>query len=287
MQKFRGVIRPLGRGVPAAMCGALAAPIAAIILVLRRSRERAAEREAALRRRDLQLTEARLQALWLQLQPHFLFNILNTVASFVRSGEAEKSLEALDRLGTLLRLLMDQFQASAGPLRAELDFVRLYLDIQALRFGDRLEVELDVEQECLNAEVPLLILQPLVENAFHHGLSGRTGTAELKITVRRTHGTLRLEVRDNGRGLNGGSSEGGSSFGIGLSNVRSRLREMTPTRGRLELLPAPGGGTRAVVEMPFRRSAAPRPAAPRASISRPLDPADNRNLSSRPRFTES
>lgn len=235
-----------------AMYAVLAVTIVAITYFLRRSRERATSREEDLRRREQQLTEARLQALRMQIQPHFLFNALNVVASFVRNGEPDKSLEALDRLGALLRFLLDQFHSTESDLRSELDFVRLYLDIQRLRFGDQLRVEFDVEEQCLDARVPVLLLQPLVENAFHHGLNGATDLARLRIAASRANGIVRIEVQDQGGRSD--AAPGGSSFGIGLSNLRSRLREQSHGQGRLELRTGGEGGTCAVVELPFQRA---------------------------------
>lgn len=250
-------------GVDVARLGlflALGSVIVAITFLLRRSREHVRAREEALRQREAQLTEARLQALGMQIHPHFLFNALNAVAACVRGGERRQAVEALEWLGQLFRLLLERFHVSESTVRSELELARPYLKLQELRLGDRLDVQIDVAPECLEARVPALILQPLVENAFRHGLEHQAGVARLRIEARRLGPTLRIEVVDNGPGpgtpAREAGGEAGGEAGVGLRNSRLRLRDWSNGTGTVRLAPGAGGGARAVMEMPFREEIA-------------------------------
>jgi signal transduction histidine kinase len=209
-------------------------------------------RERELQAAELQqkLVEARLEALRMQLNPHFLFNTLHAVSALIHEDP-----NAADRvLSELLRLSLDQSKPQEVPLSEELAFLDRYLEIEQTRFADRLQVEKEVEPETERALVPYLILQPLVENAIRHGIEPREDTGRLAIRAHRSNGTLQLRVSDNGAGL---PEEKGTPLreGIGLSNTRSRLQHLYGDGYRLELVSAPGGGLEARIDIPYRTTA--------------------------------
>jgi two-component system, LytTR family, sensor kinase len=184
------------------------------------------------------LAEARLQSLLRQLKPHFLFNTLNGIASLMHS-DVDAAERMLVRLGELLRLTMNHSGRPLAPLRDEMGFIERYLEIERIRFRDRLSVRIDVEPATLDAEVPSLILQPLVENAIRHGIEPNARSGRIELTARRQNGSLVLTVRDNGSGLPAG---GPAREGIGLSNTRARLAELYGDSHRFELANHPEGG---------------------------------------------
>lgn len=165
------------------------------------------------------LAESQLQALRLQLQPHFLFNCLNTISGLVDNRPAE-ARQMINNLAKLLRKALDT-EESEIPLHQELDFVRTYLQIEQVRFRNRLEVIESVPNECLSAMVPSFILQPLVENSVRHGLNGQTARNVIEIAATMNRGDMMIEIRDSGVGMDDDSHREGT----GLSSVRSRLRQ--------------------------------------------------------------
>ncbi|HEX2616024.1 MAG TPA: histidine kinase [Flavobacteriales bacterium] len=194
------------------------------------------------------LSEARLQALQQQLQPHFLFNAHHAIVGLIATGERDKAITMLTQLSELLRSTMEQPEGRAVTLAEELKVLALYLAIQRTRFGDRLQVQEDVPADVLAARVPGLLLQPLVENAIRHGLTDADRTGVIVLRASRADGRLRLEVEDNGSGLPAEVHEG-----IGLRNTRERLDRTYAGQAELQLLPGPGGtGTLARIELPFR-----------------------------------
>jgi signal transduction histidine kinase len=203
----------------------------------RRSRER-----EQLERR---LAATQLQLLNMQLQPHFLFNTLNTIAELVH-----EDADAADRMITSLADLLRRSLALGGtqeiPLDHELELLGTYLDIQRVRFGDRLDVRLAVSEEARHARVPMLLLQPIVENAIKHGLALR-----LDIDVRCDAGQLTIDVTDQGTGAADEALQGRA--GIGLGNTRERLAAVYGPSASLELANQPGGGARVTVRLPLRR----------------------------------
>ena len=217
----------------------------------RRSAIAAVRADARAARLQLSLAEARIHALRMELNPHFLFNALNAVAGLVRKREHDAAIDTLARLGDLLRTTLDRDMPPEVPFSEELDLLRRYLSIELARFGDRLRVAWEVDPEAQGALVPPLILQPLVENAVRHGVSRRPGVALLRISARRVGLHLELAVRDSGEGL--APLEGRAPReGIGLSNTRARLEELYgPDATSLELTDAPGGGARARLLLPF------------------------------------
>jgi two-component system LytT family sensor kinase len=192
------------------------------------------------------LAEARLQSLLRQLKPHFLFNTLNGIASLMHS-DVEAADRMLVRLGELLRLTMSHPGQPLTRLREEMSFIEKYLEIERIRFRDRLTVELDVAPTTLEVEVPSLVLQPLVENAIRHGLEPQARPGRLHIAARREADAIVLIVRDNGAGMPVG---GFAREGIGLGNTRARLRELYGERHRFELSNHAAGGLEVRLVLP-------------------------------------
>jgi len=195
------------------------------------------------------LAKANLQALQHQLQPHFLFNALNAIAALVHSNPAAAD-DMIANLSDLLRMSLDLSREPEIPLRREMEILSCYLDIERARFQDRLEVKVDVEPAALDAWLPALLLQPLVENAVRHGLEAKTKSAPVAITARVTDGTLHLTVADRGPGLTA-AADGSIKDGIGLTNTRARLHELYGARGTLTVTNAPAGGCVATAILPY------------------------------------
>lgn len=219
-------------------------------LVHERERTLAAQAEAH---------HARLRALRYQLNPHFLFNTLNAVSTLVVEQRNREAAAMIARLSDFLRATLDDAGAPEVPLAEEIDFTRRYLDIEQIRFGDRLHVAFDVADEVLAVPVPVLILQPLVENAMKHAVAPREDGGRVVVQARREGETLVLRVMDDGPGLDPAAAvEGG---GIGLANTRDRLRQMYGEAGRLQLERAEGGGLCVAVHIPLSAASTARAAA--------------------------
>ena len=195
------------------------------------------------------LVQAQLSALKGQLQPHFLFNTLNAIMVLVRQGKSGQAEEMLARLSDLLRSVLEDVEAQEVPLRRELESLQLYLDIEQVRFQDRLRVEIDVEPAALDAAVPHLGLQPIVENAVRHGIGRRSAAGSIRISAARVGEGLEIRVQDDGPGLPPG---GVSSNGIGLSNTRARLQQLYGDDAKLTLENGPEGGAVATLVLPYR-----------------------------------
>jgi two-component system, LytTR family, sensor kinase len=205
---------------------------------------------------QLNLAEARLHVLRMELNPHFLFNALNAVAGLVRRREHDAAIDMLAKLGELLRTTLSREMPSEIPLSEELGILRGFVDIELVRFGERLRVVWEIDPDTQNALVPALILQPLVENAIRHGISRRPGSALLRISAKHTGLHLELSVRDTGEGL---ALLRGAKLreGIGLSNTRLRLEQLYGSETTLlELTDAPGGGALARLLLPFHLTSA-------------------------------
>jgi two-component system LytT family sensor kinase len=193
------------------------------------------------------LAEARLRALQMQLQPHFVFNALHSLSDLV-ADEPKTAVRLIARLGDFLRLTLQNSTSQWVPLKRELDFLDAYLEIERVRFGDRLKVVFEIDPLSLDAEVPSLILQPLVENAIRHGIASHIGPGLVQLASRRRGETLLLEIRDNGPGLPSNPPEG-----LGLRNTHERLRQ---TYGSSYSLEVRNQGERGVVvscELPYRQ----------------------------------
>jgi signal transduction histidine kinase len=212
-------------------------------------RKRAEERTVRASRLEARLAQAQLEALRAQIQPHFLFNTLNAISTLVHKNPAQAD-RMLVRLGDLLRFLLGSAGEQEISLRREIEFLRTYLDIEQTRFSDRLQVEFAVEESILEAQVPNLILQPLVENSIRHGIAQcpEGGTLEIR-AARGGDGALELEVLDSGPGL---PPDGTLVEGIGLRNTRARLHHLYGEAQSLALINLPTGGVRARIRLPYR-----------------------------------
>jgi signal transduction histidine kinase len=194
------------------------------------------------------LTQSRLQALQMQLNPHFLFNTLNAIASLMHK-DVDAADRMIARLGELLRYALESTEAHEVPLQQELDFLRRYLEIEQTRFGDRLVVRMEIAPETLDARVPNLLLQPLVENAIAYGVAPHSRLGTIVLSSRRDNEILELQVRDNGNGL---PPDGKFREGIGLSNTRARLQQLYGAGHQFDLEKAPEGGLAVKIVIPWR-----------------------------------
>lgn len=201
---------------------------------------------------EAQLAQAQLQALKMQLHPHFLFNTLHSISALVHKN-ADAADKMIARLGDFLRLTLENSGAQEVSLGQEIEFLKCYLEIERIRFEDRLTVQLDIEPQTLDARLPNLILQPIVENAIRHGISPRTSSGRIEIEARRLNGTLQVQVTDNGPGLTSSPTSGSIvKAGVGLANTQARLRQLYGSEHRLDLANAPSGGLTVILEIPFR-----------------------------------
>jgi two-component system, LytTR family, sensor kinase len=205
---------------------------------------------------ETQVVQARLGALKMQLQPHFLFNTLNAVVALIRAGRGREAEDTLAHLSDLLRWVLDDGEQQEVPLARELQHVKLYLAVERVRFADRLQVDLRVQPETLDAAVPHLCLQPIVENAIRHGVEAVGSAGRIVIASRRIDAQLQLTVQDDGPGFRHGQTEPG----IGLANTRSRLAELYGGRAAVTTANAPGGGAMVTLTLPFRECEEPTPA---------------------------
>jgi sensor histidine kinase YesM len=219
-----------------------------------RERERrAAQLELEAAQLEAQLAQAQLEALRTQLHPHFLFNTLNTV-SVLMQEDVSAANRTLVRLSELLRLTLRTTDAHEVPLKQELEFLRSYLEIEQTRFQNRLRVRMEIDPGALDAQVPNLLLQPLVENAIRHGIAPRTTTGTVEIRAARRNGAVELSVRDDGAGAEIESIKPNAA-GVGLANTRARLRKLYGDAHRFDLAPAEGGGLAVTISIPFHTEA--------------------------------
>jgi signal transduction histidine kinase len=210
---------------------------------------------------EARLTTARLQALQMQLNPHFLFNTLNSISSLMHK-DVEAADRMLVRLSDLLRYALESTDAQEVLLRQELGFLDGYLEIQRARFGERLAVEQQVEPAALDALLPNLLLQPLVENAICHGIAPHARPGRIVLRARQLDGRLALEVEDNGGGIPAGRPP---VDGVGLANTRARLQQLYGKAHEFLLLNAPSGGLLVRILVPWHE--APAPEAPPARLA--------------------
>src|SRR5438045_1619031 len=239
------------------MCYGTILLVAYILDYYRRHREEELEisrLEAALAQAQLETTRAQLQALKMQLQPHFLFNTLNSISTLL-DEDVEAADEMLARLGDFLRMTLQNSGAQQVRLQEELEFLRCYLQIEQVRFQDRLTVSFAVAPDVLDALVPNLILQPLVENAIRHGIVAQAGPGCIEIRLSRLNGALVLQVQDNGPGLAATQDSSGKlRDGVGLSNTRARLEHLYGGAQRFEMADALEGGLQVTLEIPFAKA---------------------------------
>ncbi|UCC74712.1 MAG: histidine kinase [Gemmatimonadota bacterium] len=209
------------------------------------------ERQIKAAQLETQLTQARLQALEMQLHPHFLFNALHTIAVLVRTDRNAQAVRVVTGLGELLRRVLDGAGAQLVPLKQEIEFIRRYLEIEQIRFGDRLNVEMRIEPGSQEAQVPYLILQPLVENAIQHGIAPRASAGTLRIAAWRDGDRLHLSVWDDGPGLPE-TLESATGDGLGLSTTKERLEQLYGDDHGFVVENAKDGGVAAVLDLPFQ-----------------------------------
>ena len=199
-----------------------------------------------------QLSSAQLQALKMQLNPHFLFNTHQAIVSLILQRENERAIEMVTELSDLLRAILVNGDAQLIPLREELQFVEKYLHIQHIRFQDRLRVEVDTDPDTLDCAFPQFLLQPLVENAMIHGVERRTVGAIVRLRAYREGAELVVNVHDNGPGPGSAAPHRTKTeAGVGLCNTRARLEKIYEGQARLDFEPAPSSGTSVTVRVPF------------------------------------
>ena len=198
---------------------------------------------------EARLVETELKTLREQLRPHFLFNTLNTIAVLVRENKNDEAVTLIARLSTLLRTSLDRTRGHEVTVRQEMEFLEGYVEIQRARFSDRLQFGLAIEPAAMEARIPNLLLQPLVENAILHGIAPKAGPGRVDVIARVEAGRLHLEVRDDGPGLTGGTP--GAREGIGLSNTRERLAKIYGAHGQFSLSGEPGRGVSVRIVIPL------------------------------------
>jgi two-component system LytT family sensor kinase len=208
------------------------------------------QRELRTSQLETQLAKAHLQALKSQLQPHFLFNTLHSISALMLT-DVPAADRMMTRLSDLLRMSLEDNQAHVTTLTHELEFVNAYLSIENIRFEDRLKIVIDIAPEALDAEVPHLLLQPLVENAVMHGISKLSSGGEIRITAKRDGPDLHVWVKDNGPGLDTGEGSH-SKVGLGLKATRERLQTLFGSTQSFEVRAPADGGVEASVRIPFR-----------------------------------
>ena len=209
----------------------------------------AMERQTRAAQLEMQLSHAELENLKSQLHPHFLFNSLHTIGILMQE-DVDAASHLLASLGDLLRMALER-RENEITLQSELEFVGKYLEIEQTRFHDRLKVHMNVPSDLLGVSVPSLALQPLVENAIKHGISVDSAAGRLEIAARRHNGRVWLCVRDDGPGPTPGSR---LRFGVGLTNVQSRLKQLYGDESSLELTGGDGRGCEAIITIPLRSS---------------------------------
>lgn len=208
-------------------------------------------RARALREAELsaQLSSAKLEALRAQLHPHFLFNTMHAISAFLHE-EPGKAETMLAQLADLLRLALDTGASATVPLEAEMDFIGRYLALQKARLGERLVVEIDVPEDLSGAEVPAMLLQPIVENAVEHGIAARRGPGSVRVSAQRDGDRLHLEVRDDGLGLDE-DARGPGGWRVGLRNTRARLAQLYGAQQEMLLQDIETGGVAVRVTIPY------------------------------------
>ena len=213
------------------------------------SQERLAFQQTETARLNEQLTKAQLHALRRQIEPHFLFNTLHAIAGLVREQRNNAAVTMIAGLSDCLRRVMEDSNRQQVPLGEELEFVQKYLDIQKVRFAERLQVSVHVPSELFPAQFPSLILQPMVENAVKHGIAKRVQGGAIRIAGFRTNGTLTLSVYNDGPGLPAGWET--TNSGIGIANVRTRLQGLYGDQFEFTMRNQNPDGVEVSVSVPF------------------------------------
>lgn len=210
------------------------------------------ERELQASQLEARLAQSRLQVLKMQLHPHFLFNTLNAISELIHK-DPESADRMLTDLSDLLRLSFENLEVQEISLKQELEFLRKYLEIEQMRFHDRLTVDMNISPETLDACVPNMILQPLVENAIKHGIAPRSSGGRIDINTNRSNGHLEISVTDDGLGVPFGDVDN-LAEGVGLSNTRRRLKHLYGDKHRFDLRTLEKGGVGVRLEIPFKVS---------------------------------
>lgn len=200
---------------------------------------------------EKQLTEAQLQTLQTQMEPHFLFNTLNAVTSLVAQGKNAEAMKTLGHLNTILRMTLQRRSPEKVPFGEELRVIESYLAIQQVRFADRLEFRIDASEEALKGLVPCFLLQPIIENAITHGIAPMDEGGFVETQVKRVGDRLWMRIRDNGCGLESSETKG---HGIGLKNIQDRLAFFYPEAHEFEALAPVTGGYQVTIQIPYERS---------------------------------
>ncbi|HZR66403.1 MAG TPA: histidine kinase [Terriglobales bacterium] len=216
------------------------------------SKERLAREQTETARLSAALSSAQLNALRLQIEPHFLFNTLNAIAGLIREGQGEAATNMLAGLSDFLRRVVEDTKSQEIPLSEEMEFLHRYLEIQKTRFAERLLITVQVPDELLESQVPSFILQPMVENAIRHGIAKRVQGGELRISASRLNGMMTLRIYNDGPPLAPAQQNGQS--GIGIANVRSRLETLYGSSFQFSLKNHGPHGVEAVISLPFRKN---------------------------------
>jgi LytS/YehU family sensor histidine kinase len=212
---------------------------------------RIARQQAETARLNEQLSKAQFEALRRQIEPHFLFNALNSIAGLVRDKQNDSAVTMIARLSELLRRVIEDPKRQLVTLAEEMEFSLNYIEIQKVRFDDRLQVNVDVAKELLSARVPSLLLQPLLENAVKHGISRRAQGGAIRISAARSNGTLTLRVYNDGPAF---PPHPQNTSGVGMSNIRARLRSLYGDAFDLSVRNQSGDGVEVAVSVPFEES---------------------------------
>lgn len=199
---------------------------------------------------ERQLTQAQLKALQMQMEPHFLFNTLNALASLVAQGRNREASKTLEHLDAILRTTLQRKAPEKVPFAEELRVIESYLAIQQVRFAHRLQVKIDATPEALEGLVPCFLLQPIVENAIQHGIAPMEMGGLIETNVKRVGDTLWMQVRDNGSGPGSSLSKG---HGIGMQNTRERLAYFYPDAHEFRAIAPVGGGYEVTIQIPYER----------------------------------
>jgi two-component system LytT family sensor kinase len=216
------------------------------------------ERELQTSQLEARLAQSRLQVLKMQLHPHFLFNTLNAISELIYK-DPESADRMITELSDLLRLSFENLEVQEIPLKQELEFLEKYVEIERMRFHDRLTVDMHISPETLDASVPNMILQPLVENAIKHGIAPRVSGGRVDIRAARNNGHLEINVSDDGLGVPFGDLEN-LPEGVGLSNTRRRLRHLYGDSHQFDLATREKGGLSVSLTIPFKEQKSEPPA---------------------------
>ncbi len=203
-----------------------------------------------------QLNLARMDALKMQINPHFLFNALNSIAALIETDRKPEAYHATELLGGLLRSALERSSDRFLPLQQEIDFVERYIEVEKVRFGSRINFLAAVDEDCRQLEVPALLLQPFVENAIKHGVGRSNEAVDIELSVKRVANAVEITLSDTGPGMRDDSRDsfasGEPSGGVGLANIRKRLSLLYGDESALHVGDRPTGGVRATIRLPLR-----------------------------------